>query len=275
MKRMSLTAIGILRLGLLVLGLTTFAPATTADAEDAAKGLRIMQERDRSDAGWRSVRVKGEMILMSGSSVSASRAFELVRTERSSRNEGDNSRMTFSTPADVKGTVLLTHGNVEPSDDYQWLYLPATRNAQRIASGNRSGKFLSSEFSYEDMGGSELEDNTYGWLRDEACPGSNTSLSCHVVAAYPKNRKSGYKMRLLWLDTREYRVFQTEYFNRRGNLEKRMTNSGFRNYSGHWRPALLDMVNLQTGKRTVLRWSGYNFGARVLSAELSPQRLDK
>lgn len=271
---MSATAIRTLRLGLLALGLAAFAPATSADAADADKGLRIMQEQDRSDAGWRSVRVMGEMILMSGSSVSATRAFELVRTERPSRSKGDNSRMTFTTPADVKGTVLLTHGNVEPNDDHQWLYLPATRKARRIASGNRSGKFLSSEFSYEDMGGSELEDNTYGWLRDEACPG-NSNLSCHVVAAYPKNSKSGYKQRVLWLDTKEYRVFQTEYFNRRGKLEKRMTSSGFRNYSGHWRPARLDMVNLQTGKRTILKWSGYDFGAQVTSAELSPQRLDQ
>lgn len=274
MKRSFVTATGHLRTSVLALCLAALAPAASANAADAAKGLRIMQEQDRRDAGWRSVRVKGEMILQSGSSTSASRAFELVRTERPSRSKGDNSRMTFSTPADVKGTVLLTHGNVEPKDDYQWLYLPATRKARRISSGNRSGKFLSSEFSYEDMGGSELEDNTYGWLRDEACPG-NTKLSCHVVAAYPKNRKSGYKQRVLWLDTREYRVFQTEYYNKRGKLEKRMTSAGFKNYGGHWRPARLDMLNLQTGKRTILKWSGYKFGASVSSAELSPQRLDK
>ncbi|MFY0595218.1 MAG: outer membrane lipoprotein-sorting protein [Cognatishimia sp.] len=270
----SISATGRLRIGVLALVLAALAPATSSNAADTAKGLRIMQEQDRRDAGWQTVRVNGEMILQSGSSISASRAFRLVRTERPSRSKGDNSRLTFSTPADVKGTVLLTHGNVEPKDDHQWLFLPATRKARRISSGNRSGKFLSSEFSYEDMGGSELEDNTYGWLRDESCP-DNAKLSCHVVAAYPKNKKSGYKQRILWLDTQEYRVFQTEYFNKRGKLEKRMTSTGFKNYGGHWRPAQLDMLNLQTGKRTILKWSGYKFGVNVSSTELSPQRLDK
>ncbi|UZD90807.1 outer membrane lipoprotein-sorting protein [Cognatishimia activa] len=270
----SISATGRLRIGVLALVLAALAPATSSNAADTAKGLRIMQEQDRRDAGWRTVRVNGEMILQSGSSTSASRAFRLVRTERPSHSKGDNSRLTFATPADVKGTVLLTHGNVEPKDDHQWLYLPATRKARRISSGNRSGKFLSSEFSYEDMGGSELQDNTYGWLRDESCP-VNTKLSCHVVAAYPKNKKSGYKQRILWLDTQEYRVFQTEYFNKRGKLEKRMTGTGFKNYGGHWRPDQLDMLNLQTGKRTILKWSGYKFGVSVSSTELSPQRLDK
>ena len=257
---------------LIALGLAIALPAGPATAQDAAMGLSVMQEQDRSDAGWRSVRVNGEMILMDGSGGGISRAFELVRTERVSRSKGDNSRMTFATPADISGTVLLTHGNVEPNDDSQWLYLPATGQSRRISSGNRSGKFLSSEFSFEDMGGSELEDNTYGWLGAEACPG-NTQLTCNVVAAYPKNSRSGYKQRVFWLDTQASRVFQTEYYNRRGQLEKRMNASGFGNHSGHWRPAMLDMVNLQTGKRTILKWSGYNFGARVESAELSPQRL--
>jgi len=260
--------------GLLSFGFLSVTTGDVAFAEDVAKGLKIMQEQDRRDAGWNTVRVQGEMILMSGSKSAASRAFDLVRTERTSRDKGDNSRMTFATPADVKGTVLLTHGNVEPRDDHQWLYLPATRRARRIASGNRSGKFLSSEFSYEDMGGSELEDNTYSWLRDEACPG-NSKLTCYVVAAHSKNRKSGYKQRVLWIDAKELRVFQTEYYNRRGKLEKRMNSSGYSRYKGHWRPAMLDMVNLQTGKRTILKWSGYRFGAAVTDAEFSPQRLQK
>ncbi|MEM9577073.1 MAG: outer membrane lipoprotein-sorting protein [Pseudomonadota bacterium] len=273
MKRINPSILRPFGFGLLAVGLALTFSGPLA-AADAAKGLRIMQEQDRSDAGWRTVRVNGEMILMNGSNVAASRAFELIRAERPNRAKGDSSRMTFSTPADVKGTVLLTHGNIEPKDDHQWLYLPATRKARRISSGNRSGKFLSSEFSYEDMGGSELEDNTYSWLRDEACPNGG-GLTCHVVAAFPKNRKSGYKQRTIWLDTAEYRVFQTEYYNRQGRLEKRMNSSGYKNYKGHWRPAKLDMVNLQTGKRTILRWSDFRFGAKVTSAELSPQRLDR
>lgn len=259
------------RAACLAVSLATLVTGSQATAQDAQKGLQIMQAQDASDAGWRTVRVNGEMVLVTNSG-NVSRAFSLLRTERPSRSSGDNSRMTFSTPADVNGTVLLTHGNIEPNDDNQWLYLPATGQARRISSGNRSGKFLSSEFSFEDMGGSELEDNTYGWLRDEACPG-NPQLTCHVVAAYPKNRRSGYQQRVFWLDTRAYRVFQTEYYSRRGQLEKRMTSSGFRQYNGHWRPARLDMVNLQTGNRTLLNWSGYSFGVGIDAAELSPQRL--
>lgn len=239
---------------------------------DATKGLQIMTAQDRDDAGWQSVRVSGEMILINAANHSVSRSFNLSRIERSSTKQGDNSRMTFNTPADIKGTVLLTHGKVEPKDDHQWLYLPVAGKVRRISSANRSGKFLSSEFSFEDMGGSELADNTYNWVRDETCPGQ-TKLKCHVIVAFPKNRKSGYKQRIVWLDTKEYRVFLTEFFNRRGQLEKRLTYSGYKNFKGHWRPAKLEMTNLQTKKRTILKWSKYKFGAVIKGSEMSPQNL--
>lgn len=243
-------------------------------ASSAERGLQIMQAQEKTDAGWRSTEVFGTMILYDASNRAVERSFKIIRSERNTAREGDLSRILFQDPADVRGTVLLTHSKVEPADDDQWLYLPANRRVRRISSSNRTGKFLSSEFSYEDMGGSELEDNTYEWLKDTPCPGM-ANLTCHMVAVFPKNKASGYSKRVLWLDTQAYRVYQNEYYNRRGNLEKRLVLSGYKDYQGHWRPALMQMVNLQTKRRTDMRWDNYQFGVPVSATDFSPQRLGR
>ena len=247
--------------------------ATGHAQPEQERGLQIMQAQEARDAEWQSVTVDGTMILYDASKRAVERSFEVMRSERNTATEGDLARIRLQAPADVRGTILLTHANVEPIDDDQWLYLPSTRRVRRISSSNRTGKFLSSEFSYEDMGGSELEDNHYEWLRDTTCPGAN-DLRCHVVTAYPKNEASGYSKRVIWLDTAEYRVYQSEYYNRAGKIEKRLTISGYTNYAGHWRPALMQMINLQTKRQTDMHWQNYRFGISLPAGVFSPQQLN-
>jgi hypothetical protein len=76
--------------------------------------------------------------------------------------DGTKSLCIFDSSADVKQTILLTH-------DDQGLYLPALKRVRRIAARNRSGSFVSSEFSYEDIATHVMEKYTYKWLRDETC----------------------------------------------------------------------------------------------------------
>ena len=62
----------------------------------------------------------------------------------------DKSLMEFLSPADVRGTKFLSYEHVNKDDD-QWLYLPALKRVKRISSRNKSGAFMGSEFSYEDL----------------------------------------------------------------------------------------------------------------------------
>jgi len=252
------------------------AASTPARAQSAeAKGLAIMQDQEDRDAGWDSVRATGAMVLYDAAGRRSARAFEIERGERNTATEGDLSKFLFKSPADIRDTTLLTHAKVEPADDHQWLYMPAVKRVKRISGANRTGKFVSSEFSYEDMGGFEVEDNDYRWLRDEPCPGAS-HLTCHVVASFPRSRASGYSKRVTWIDTAELRPYQTEFFNRNGAHEKTLTYSGYREYRGrHWRPHAMVMRNHQTGKRTDLDWDRYNFGVTLGGNAFKPQALGR
>jgi len=188
---------------------------------------------------------------------------------------GDKSVIVFTKPRDVRGTALLTHSNIEPNDDDQWLFLPALKRVKRISSSNRTGKFVSSEFSYEDLGGEEINDNTYNWVEDLPCPGEE-SLTCAKIEIMPKNKKSGYSKRVAFIDMEEYRTYQIEFFNRRGDLEKILSFSDYRLYlEKFWRAHQMDMKNEQTGKSTSLVWDSYTFNAGIDPKTFEPKSLPK
>ncbi|MDF2235338.1 outer membrane lipoprotein-sorting protein [Albimonas sp. CAU 1670] len=259
--------------GVLALAVALLVPPGAHAQSAQEKGLAIAQEAKDRDRGWGDFSVEGEMVLRDKGGAESRRVFESLNVERPDPSVGDLAIIVFSRPRDIRGTALLTHANIEPQDDDQWLYLPAVKREKRISSSNRTGKFVSSEFSYEDLTSQEVPDYTYEWLRDEPCPNA-PSLTCHVVDSFPRNAASGYSRRTVWLDAQHFRFQQVAFHNRRGALEKTLTFSGYQQYLGrYWRPDLMRMVNHQTGKETDLIWSNYRFRSGLREDDFSAQRL--
>ena len=169
--------------------------------------------------------------------------------------DGDKSLFVFDEPRDVEGTAFLIHAHKTEADD-QWLYLPALKRVKRISSSNRSGSFMGSEFSYEDMGAQELEKYTYRYLRDEACG----ELTCTVIERVPTDRKSGYSRQLVWQDRDELRTWKVEYYDRKEAHLKTLTMADYAQYlDSYWQAGEMTMINHLTGKSTDLNWSDYQF----------------
>lgn len=81
-------------------------------------------------------------------------------------DQGDDRSMLmfFKGPADVKGTGFLSYDYDEKGkDDEQWLYLPALKKTKRIATKDKSGSFMGSDFSYSDLTKHRLDDYTYSF----------------------------------------------------------------------------------------------------------------
>ena len=239
------------------------------------KGLAIATEVDNRDKGWDDVSVEGEMVLKNKAGNESVRKFRSTILEAASTAEGDRSIITFSQPRDVRGTALLTHSKIEPEDDSQWIFLPAVKRVKRISSSNRTGKFVSSEFSYEDLGSEEVADNDHIWIEDTACA-HDASLTCAAVESRPKNKKSGYSRRVSFIDLEEYRVHQIDFYNRRGDLEKTLNFEDYKQYEGQfWRAHVMIMKNHQTGKSTKLSWGEYSFRQGLTDRDFTPQGLPK
>ena len=188
--------------------------------------------------------------------------------------DGDKSISIFDRPADIKGTAVLTHTHKTGPDD-QWLFLPALKRVKRISSANKSGSFVGSEFSYEDMRAPVLEDYSYLWLRDESCPNA-PEIQCWVVERMPKDPDSGYRRIVTWIGMEEYRVWQTEFFDRKGAHLKTLSLSDYAEYKDRfWRARRMEMVNHQNGKSTDLVWSAFDFGVPLNDSDFTTRALER
>ena len=228
------------------------------------QGLAIAQEADMRDSGYKNYTNDVKMILKN------KQGQESIREIRSKTLEvdgdGDKSMTIFDKPRDVKGTALLSFTHKEGADD-QWLYLPALKRVKRIASDNKSGPFMGSEFAYEDITSQEVEKYTYKFLKD----GTLDGMDVFVFERYPVDRKSGYTRQIIWMDKENYKERKIEYYDRKNALLKTLVFADYNLYlDKFYRAQDMHMVNHQTGKSTRLLQSNYNF-----DVELSDRDFDK
>jgi len=160
----------------------------------------------------------------------------------------DKSLMEFLTPADVKGTKFLSYEHVNKDDD-QWLYLPALKRVKRIASKNKSGSFMGSEFSYEDLSAFNVKKYTY---EDGAAKLVN---GIYVITSKPVSKYSGYTKLISYIDSKTFLAQKIEYFDRKKELLKTATFEEYKKFDVVYRIGKITMSNIQNDKTTILVWS--------------------
>ncbi|MDF1875160.1 outer membrane lipoprotein-sorting protein [Sulfurimonas sp. SAG-AH-194-I05] len=164
--------------------------------------------------------------------------------------DADKSLMEFQTPADVKGTKFLNYEHINKDDD-QWLYLPALKRIKRIASKNKSGAFMGSEFSYEDLSAFNVKKYTY---EGDAKEGVVDGLQIYIVSSKPVSKHSGYTKLISYIGMDDFLIRKTEYFDRKKQLLKTAYFSQYKKFGDINRIGKIQMINIQNDKRTTLTW---------------------
>jgi len=245
-------------------------PAPTRAEDPVEKGLAIARETDLRGKGFQDSTADMLMTLRNRHGEESIREIRIRTLEV--EGDGDKSLTIFDSPLDVKGTAFLNYTH-KVGDDDQWLYLPALKRVKRISSRNKSGSFMGSEFSYEDIASQEIEKYTYKWLRDEIYEGHD----CFVSERYPVDtQNSGYSRQVAWVDKDEYRAWKVEYYDRKDYLLKTLEISGYQQYlDRYWRAAAMNMVNHQTGKSTLLQFSNYRFRTGLTDKDFNENSLKR
>lgn len=245
------------------------AAGSTGQQNAAEKGLAIAKDRKQRDLGWGNSEANMTMTLRNSQGEESVREMRLKSLEVV--DDGDKGLTIFDEPRDVKGTAFLNFSHTGKPDE-QWLYLPALKRVKRIASRNKSGPFMGSEFAYEDMSSFELEKYSFTYLREETLNG----VVCHVIEQIPTDEFSGYTKQIVWLDTEHLRAQQVEFYDRKKSLLKTLSFSDYKLYKDKfWRADVLTMVNHQNGKSTVLNTSELRFDTGLTDADFNDATLSR
>ena len=185
----------------------------------------------------------------------------------------------FLEPSDVRNTAFLTYDyDDEAKDDDQWLYLPALKKSKRIASTDKSGSFMGSDFTYSDMTKRDIEDYTYKIIKEQEIDGHGV----WVIETTPKNDKvideTGYTKSYMFVRKDNYVVIRALHFLRDGGKHKYMEVKKLEKIDGIWTSTEIEMKTVK-GKQllhaTVLKFNDVKYNQPLDESFFTVRRIEK
>lgn len=236
--------------------LVLFLLSSVYASSPSNKGLEIALKVKKANEGFLGESSKMTMVLIDAYGAKIERIMEGKVMEVN--NDGDKSISEFLNPKDVKGTKMLTWTHKEGDDD-QWLFLPSLKRVKRISSSNKSGSFMGSEFSYEDLGSQEVEKYTYKFI-------SEVKGKEWKTERYPKI-SSGYTKMVITTSQKYMSPTKIDYYDRKNELLKTAEFSNWKEFSVKgkkiWRANKIHMKNVQTKKQSIFEWSERKLGVSM------------
>ena len=213
----------------------------------AQSGQEVAKRAYEQISGYQSSISTTTMLLKNAEEDENLRKLEMKKLEG---EDGDRSLLVFLYPNDLKDTKLLSY-EVIGGDDKQWLYLPALKRVKRISSRNKSGSFIASEFSYEDISSQNYKNYIYP---EDATVVTKDGVQYFKVMRLPKDRHSGYSKQIIYIDTKKTLARFGEYFDKQGRLLKKIFFSDYVLLDGVYRVHKIVIKNVQNQKESILTW---------------------
>lgn len=215
----------------------------------AISNIDVAKENDKVMSNFEDSKSKMTMTLINAKGQTKIRQIQSKTLEL---NGGDKSLMEFLSPADVKGTKFLNYEHANKDDD-QWLYLPALKRVKRISSKNKSGAFMGSEFSYEDVSSFNIE--KYDYEDTQAKEEQLEGKEIYKVERFPNYQYSGYTKQVSYIDKESFLTLKVDYYDRKKSLLKSAYFTDYKLINGVYRNGKIHMKNFSNSKESTLVWN--------------------
>lgn len=191
----------------------------------------------------------------------------------------DKSLMFFLEPSDVKGTgfLMLDYPEAKKDDD-QWMFLPSLKKAKRIASGDKTGSFMGSDFSYADMSARNLEEWSYKILKEDNVNGADVWVVESLPVSEEVTEKTGYVRSIAYIRQDNFRIVRAiNYLEKKGEV-KLMNIGKHQEIGDYWFGTETQMItqkNGQTVHRTLMKVDNIEVDFEVEASEFTLNRLEQ
>jgi hydrophobe/amphiphile efflux-3 (HAE3) family protein len=249
-------------------------PATPVQAAESVDATKMMADSLIATKPLRS-KSEGRFVLTNKEGQKRVRETDSV-TELKADGVHNRRVVRFGSPADIKGTAVLTIEN--DGDDDIWVYLPAMKKVRRLAASNKKDAFVGTDFSYGDVLGHRVEDWNQKFVRKEMLDGKPVV----VIESTPKTptvaANSGYSKRLSWLRAADAVDVKAEYYGPDGKLLKVYTASDIRLVdpkNKRYQPMRQLMTNVSTGHSTLIEYDEYSTDIDIPETQFQPRALER
>jgi outer membrane lipoprotein-sorting protein len=179
--------------------------------------------------------------------------------------DGERLLIRFTYPNDIRGTSFLVWKHPKGEDE-RFLYLPSLGRVRRIAGSEAQESFVGSDFSYEDIGGRDLDAFTYALLDENAAWTSpdGASRPAYRLESRRKDRSAEFPRVVSLVLKDSFVVAGADLYNRRDEKQKTYSVSRLQQVQGVWTVMASSMTNDLDDTRTelVVEKIAYNTGLK-------------
>ncbi len=192
-------------------------------------------------------RAEVEMKIVDKSGSTRTRKFTLLRMNTQDGNQ--KFYVYFKAPADLYKQVFLVWKEVgEGKSDSRWMWLPALNLKRSIAPGDKRISFVGSDFTYEDVSGRNLKEDTHELVE--------TTDTQYIVKNTPKEAGSvEFAHYTVKIDKATFLPRLAEYYDKNGKLYRTVEATKVETIQGF--PTVTESVvkDLNTGGSTINTFS--------------------
>lgn len=215
-------------------------------------GFSIIKKQHDLQSGYHDFAATGTLLLKNkDGALDTKRIFSLTEIE-SSKEVNGKILIKINFPSDLSGSGLLSLSQPDNQTN-QYLYLSALKQTKQIVSSGRNGRFLGSEFFYEDL-------IPYSWQSYDYDSQGETTISgrpCYVVKLIPhESLQSIYGNILYYIDKEKFITLQTDFYSKKDEWIKSVSFENYEKLANQfWRPMKITMTNKITGRLSELNLS--------------------
>jgi hypothetical protein len=189
---------------------------------------------------------------------------------------GDRTLIRFAYPNDIKGTAFLVWESPSGEDE-RFLYLPSLGRVRRIAGSEAQESFVGSDFTYEDIGGRELEDYSYTMLAEDAAwkAADGTSYPAYRLESRRKDAGARFPRVVSLVRKDNFVVVHAEISGKRGDVEKTFDVGRLEKVNGYWTSLEMRMTDARARTRTELVLEKVEYDVGLKPDDFSRRELER
>jgi len=172
----------------------------------------------------------------------------------------------FTAPDSARG---VGYASRIPADGGQesWIYLPSLKSLRKLKGNDANDSFFGSDFSYNDIAGRSLDQDTHSIVREDDRD--------FYIESRPNDKGDNYARFISVIRKSNMTIRSVTFFDKRDRELKRLSNKGFQSFDGLPVIAYSVMENLQTRSVTHLDRGVLHVNAELPDSDFGPEALKR
>jgi outer membrane lipoprotein-sorting protein len=256
----------------LLLGLMLTVQTAGAQTESAVE----IMERSHSAYYYAGTDARGRLLMELIDGDGGKRIRDMTMLRRNQEEAGSQKYFIyFHEPGDVRRLTFMIWKYPGREDD-RWIYIPAIDLIRRIAAEDKYSSFVGSDFSYENISGRDIAEDTHTIVREEKLADRESI----VIESIPR-AESAFTKRISWIDRENFLPLKEEYYDAQNQLQRIFTADIIEDIAvseGDDRriyPTVMKrtMRNVRTGHRTEVNIKSVTYDTGLADADFSERRM--